>query len=65
MAEINEKSKWIPLKEVSYKDVAKRVGVPRDWKAIGNLLDKSKNPRSFREVRPLKNWAQAFKRSDL
>ncbi len=45
MAEIDKKSEWVPLNEVSYKDVAKRVGVPRDWKAVGNLLDKSKNPR--------------------
>jgi hypothetical protein len=50
MADAKEKSKWIPLDGVSYKDVAKRVGVPRDWKAIGNLLDKSKNPRK-EEVR--------------
>jgi alkylated DNA nucleotide flippase Atl1 len=65
MAETNEKSKWIPLNEVSYKDVAKRVGVPRDWKAVGNLLDKSKNQRSFREVRPPRNCMQDFRRSDL
>jgi len=29
---------------MSYKDVAKRAGVPRAWRAVGNILNKNYSP---------------------
>jgi len=37
--------KMIPEgKTMSYKDVAKRAGVPRAWRAVGNILNKNYSP---------------------
>ena len=38
--------KKIPKGEVlSYKQVAKLASSPRAWRAVGNILNKNKNPR--------------------
>ena len=38
--------KRIPKGEVmSYLEVARRVGRPRAWRAVGNVLSKNKNPK--------------------
>jgi len=40
-----EAVKKIPGGEVaSYKEVAQRAGRPRAWRAVGNILNKNKNP---------------------
>jgi len=40
-----EEVKKIPRGEVrSYAEVAGRVGRPRAWRAVGNVLNKNKNP---------------------
>ena len=31
-------------KTMSYKEVAKRAGFPRAWRAVGNVLNKNRNP---------------------
>jgi len=31
-------------KTMSYKEVAKAAGSPRAWRAVGNILNKNKNP---------------------
>jgi len=37
--------KKIPRGEVvSYKEVTRRAGRPRAWRAVGNILSKNKNP---------------------
>ena len=30
-------------KTMSYKEVAKRAGFPRAWRAVGNILNKNRN----------------------
>ena len=30
---------------LTYKEVAGRVGCPRAWRAVGNVLNKNKNPK--------------------
>ncbi|MBZ9572853.1 MGMT family protein [Patescibacteria group bacterium] len=38
--------KQVPLgKTTTYKEVAARVGRPRAWRAVGNILSKNKNPK--------------------
>ena len=32
-------------KVLGYKDVAKLVGHPRAWRAVGNILNKNKDPK--------------------
>jgi len=32
-------------KVLTYKEVAKRAGSPRAWRAVGNILNKNKNSR--------------------
>jgi methylated-DNA-[protein]-cysteine S-methyltransferase len=32
-------------KVLTYKEVAKLVDRPRDWRAVGNILNKNKNPK--------------------
>ncbi len=32
-------------KTLSYKEVAKLIGFPRAWRAVGNALNKNKNPK--------------------
>ena len=32
-------------KIMTYKEVAKRVGSPLAWRAVGNILNKNKNPK--------------------
>jgi len=32
-------------KTVTYKEVAKRAGSPLAWRAVGNILNKNKNPK--------------------
>ena len=48
MSEFKEKVysvvKKIPKgKTISYKEVAKRAGFPRAWRAVGNILNKNRN----------------------
>lgn len=31
-------------KVLSYKEVARRAGSPKAWRAVGNVLNKNKNP---------------------
>lgn len=30
---------------LTYKEVAKRAGSPKAWRAVGNILNKNKNPK--------------------
>jgi len=30
---------------ISYRDVAKLVGSPQAWRAVGNILNKNRNPK--------------------
>jgi len=30
--------------KMTYKEVAKAAGLPRAWRAVGNILNKNKNP---------------------
>lgn len=32
-------------KVLSYKEVAKKAGFPYAWRAVGNVLNKNKNPK--------------------
>jgi methylated-DNA-[protein]-cysteine S-methyltransferase len=39
--------KKIPRGEVlTYKEVAKKAGFPRAWRAVGNVLNKNKDPNT-------------------
>jgi len=31
---------------LSYKEVAKRVGFPKAWRAVGNILNKNRNKKT-------------------
>jgi len=38
--------KKIPVgKTLSYKEVARRVGRPKDWRAVGNVLNKNRDKK--------------------
>jgi O-6-methylguanine DNA methyltransferase len=32
-------------KTLTYKEIAKEAGSPRAWRAVGNILNKNKNPK--------------------
>jgi methylated-DNA-[protein]-cysteine S-methyltransferase len=32
-------------KTMSYKEVAEKAGFPKAWRAVGNLMNKNKNPK--------------------
>ena len=34
-------------KTLSYKEVAEKAGCPKAWRAVGNILNKNKNPKVF------------------
>jgi len=41
-----EAVKKIPKGEVlTYKTIAKKIGKPRAWRAVGNILNKNKDPK--------------------